>query len=290
MIDEAQKNVAGVSGRRPGEIFGLLAPHPPTLLEDEADGRSGAVIQSLRSLGHRLIEDEIDAVVAASTHWLSDDFLVDGSPAHRTVHDYYGFRVQLQYDAPGHPGLARLIVEEAEKGLLFPKMRRRGADHAVTIPMHFLFPDINMPVVPVSVGGCLVEAFRRGRAIGQAVRRSGLRVLFLASGALTHDLQAFILHAPHPDQSVFDRTILDLLQRGRGMEANDIDARLVELAQPEGQFRDIYMLLGAMGSRSAAEIMAYESLPGVGMGVAWFPRAEYFEEDETTATHGELQQ
>lgn len=281
MTDEAQTNDTGLSDReRTGEIFGLLAPHPPTLLEDEIDGRCGPVIHSLRSLGHRLAEEEIDVVVAASTHWLSDDFLVDASRQHRTVHDYYGFRVQLQYDAPGHPELAGLILEEGQKGLVFPRMQRRGVDHAVTIPMHFLFPEINVPVVPVSVGGCLVEAFRRGRAIGHAVRQSGLRCLFLASGALTHDIEAFLTKSPHPEQEDFDRSVLDLLSRGRGMEISDIDPGRVDQAQPEGWFRDIYMLLGALGSRSMAEIMAYESLPGVGMGVAWFPKAGYFDEDQ----------
>lgn len=82
-----------------------------------------------------------------------------------------------------------------------------------------------------------------------------------------------------PDHDRFDRSVLDLLSRGQGMDVVDIDSNLVDRSQPEGWFRDLYMLLGAMGSRSAADILAYEKLPGVGMGVAWFPTAEYFDED-----------
>ncbi|EHQ05281.1 dioxygenase family protein [Leptonema illini] len=263
-----------------GQIYGLIAPHAPTLLEDEQDGRSGAVIQALRSLGHFFLEEEIDVVVAASTHWLADEMLVDGSAHHRTIHDYYGFRVQLQYDAPGHADLAAAIVEEANRMLLFPSLKRHGVDHAVTIPMHFLFPDKSMPVVPVSVGGCRVEAFRRGRAIAEAVRKSGLRVLFLASGSLSHDLQAYLDHDFDPEHERFDRHVLDLLERGRGMEMDSIEPALINRAMPEGWFRDLYMLLGAMGSRATARVMAYERLPGVGLGVACFERSASTEQDD----------
>jgi aromatic ring-opening dioxygenase catalytic subunit (LigB family) len=106
---------------------------------------------------------------------------------------------------------------------------------------------------------------------------SGRRVLFLASGALSHDLDAWIERSPDPLYGEFDRSVLDHLAGGTGMELLEMEQTLIDRAKPEGAFRDLFMLLGVMGCGAKGQMMAYESLPGVGMGVIFFDRAVYRE-------------
>lgn len=240
------------------------------MLETEMDKIHSPVNSSLGELGRQYKKEGVDLVIAASTHWQNDEFLIDDSKFHKTVYDYYGFRTSLEYDVAGHPEMARWIFQEAEKEYAFPRPGHHGADHAVTIPMHFLFPEKDIPVVITSVGGSLEESLHRGSALRHAVDKSPWNVLFIASGSLSHDLEAFVYRQPDPVHRLFDRTVMDLLEQGKGKALADMDPALVRAGKPEGAFRDVFMLLGFMGPSVRGRVEAFESIPGVGLGVICF--------------------
>lgn len=262
-------------------IRGLIVPHAPTLLEDEMDQKPSQVIAALQDMGNRLKAWGIDTVVAATTHWqTADTFYVDDSKLHQTVTDYYGFRREIEYDVAGQTELAQLLVKKGQENLIYPKTYQHGADHAITVPLHFMFPHKEVPVVPLSISGSKLCAFRWGRTLRQAFKEWGRKVLFMASGSLAHDLRGFIYQQASPEHSLFDEKVLDLLKAGQGMDVLKMDSRLVQTAKPEGDFRDLFMLLGVMGSQSTGQVLAYEKLPGVGLGVVEFQDSGTSENDE----------
>lgn len=106
------------------------------------------------------------------------------------------------------------------------------------------------------------------------------RTLFLASGSLAHNLSYFTSDNLVPENEVFDQKILGFISKGKGMDILEIDSRLTEIAQSEGGFRDLFMLMGAMGSQAPGKIKAYEKLPGVDMGVVEFTELKYSDKDE----------
>lgn len=262
-------------------IHGMIVPHAPTLLEDEMDQKSSSVIKALQDSGKRLAEWGVEVVVAATTHWQTEEkFFIDNSSFHETVMDYYGFRKRIEYDVAGQPVLAELLRKAGEKNLIFPSILKHGVDHAITIPLHFMFPDKNIPVIPLSVSGSPLCAFRWGRTLGSTLRNWGGKVLFLASGSLSHDLSCFMSGKIMGEHEQFDRQVLTLLSQGKGMDVLNIDRELIKTAKPEGAFRDLCMLLGVMGSRTSGHIQAYEKLPGVGLGVMEFKDSGHNEQDE----------
>lgn len=262
-------------------IHGIIVPHAPTLLEDEMDHKSSAVIAALRDAGRRMEEWGVEVVVAVTTHWQTKEtFFIDNNPFHKTVMDYYGFRTSVEYDVAGHPSLAALLKQAGEKNLLFPNMATRGVDHGITIPLHFMFPDKKIPVIPLSVSGSPLCAFRWGRTLGSTLRNWGGKVLFMVSGSLSHDLRNFMSGKMMVEHEQFDHQVLTLLSRGRGMEVLEIDPELIKIAKPEGDLKDLCMLLGVMGSRTSGQVQAYESLPGVGLGVVEFADQGHCKEDE----------
>ncbi|AIF53336.1 hypothetical protein [Pelosinus sp. UFO1] len=262
-------------------IHGIIVPHAPTLLEDEMDHPSSPVIKALQESGKRMQDWGVEAVVAVTTHWQTNDkFFIDNSSLHETVMDYYGFRPKIEYDVLGHPKLANLLLQAGEKNLIFPNSSKHGADHAIAIPLHFMFPEKNIPVIPLSVSGSLLCAFRWGRTLGHTLRNWGGKVLFLISGSLSHDLTCFMNGKMRLEHETFDRRVLKLLSEGKGMDVLKIDQELMEIAKPEGNFRDLFMLLGVMGSETPGHIRAYEKLPGVGMGIVEFLDSGYNEKDE----------
>lgn len=262
-------------------IHGIIVPHAPTLLEDEMDHKPSSVIKALQDSGKRIQEWGVAVVVAATTHWQTEEkFFIDNSSFHKTVMDYYGFRREIEYDVAGHPELAKLLLHAGGKNLIFPNILKHGVDHAITIPLHFMFPDKNIPVVPLSVSGSPLCAFRWGRILGNTLRNWGGKVLFLASGSLSHDLSCFMSGKMQVEHEQFDHQVLNLLSEGKGMDVFKIDRELIKIAKPEGAFRDLCMLLGVMGSQTSGHVQAYEKLPGVGQGVVEFKDSGYNEQDE----------
>jgi len=262
-------------------IHGIIVPHAPTLLEDEMDDRSSSVIEVLQNIGKRMEKWGVEVIVAVTTHWQTEEkFFIDNSPFHKTVMDYYGFRRTIEYDVAGHPELAKLFLKAGEKNLIFPSTRKHGVDHAITIPLHFMFPDKNIPVIPLSISGSSLCAFRWGRTLGSTLRNWGGKVLFLVSGSLSHDLTCFMSGKIMGEHEQFDRQVLKLLSQGKGMDVLNINEKLIKIAKPEGAFRDLYMLLGVMGSQACGKVQAYEKLPGVGMGVVEFKDSGHNEQGE----------
>lgn len=268
-------------------IYGLVVPHAPTLLEDEMDHKNSTVINALQDVGKKMSEWGVEVVIAASTHWQTKDkFFIDDSDFHRTLTDYYGFRREVQYDVNGHPDLARLLLKVGEQKLIFPGSSKRGVDHAITIPLHFMFPEKNVPVIPISIAGTSLCAFRWGRTIGNVLKNWGGKALFMASGSLSHDLACFSCDYFKPEHELFDHQVMKLLSEGNGMGVLEIDTKLIKEAKPEGAFRDLFMLMGVMGSAARGQVLAYEKLPGVGHGVIEFTKAGYNDRDEELLASG----
>lgn len=223
-------------------------------------------------MGEDLRAGGVEVVVGLTTHWQPEDaFLVDDLPEHRTLVDYRGFRVVIRYDCPGDPELAGSLVDAGRAAGLVVRTEARGADHALHVPLHFIAPQTDLPVIPCSVSRRpLEDCLTWGRALLAGIEASGRRSALLATGALSHNLWAFVRGVEWEAFGEFDQALLGLLQNGRGLEAPSLDRKLVAMAQPEGEFRDLYILLGAVGPATVAEVLAYEELPGVGMAVVRF--------------------
>lgn len=131
------------------------------------------------------------AIVMASAHWLAGQPMI-GSVAHpQTVHDFGGFPAelyQLQYPAPGAPALAAEIAQRlAQAGLSATLDPQRGLDHGAWVPLRFLYPQADIPVVQLSIQPRLGpnHQFALGQALAP-LREQG--VLLIGSGSITHNL------------------------------------------------------------------------------------------------------
>lgn len=254
-----------------GVIRGYLVPHPPNLLEAEAKGEELASINALKAIGNEIRELEIDVIIVATTHWQPvGPFFIDASERHRHVTDYFGFSVEVDYQCAGDSLLAKNIMQSASSsGLLTDCVWGRGIDHGVTIPLHFLAPDGDIPVLPFSVSVRPMDECKRwGEVIAATCVAEGRRAAFIASSAISHRLPLISQPKAPSRYGRFEELMFDALCTASTKKLLDIDPALVEEAEPEGGLRDIMMLLGAMGEDSHGELMSYE--PFFGLGFATF--------------------
>ena len=152
------------------------------------------------------------AIVVVSGHWEEEAFTAGAGVSPALIYDYTGFpphTYALTYPAPGAPALADRIVELlTAAGLPARTDRSRGFDHGVFIPFLLIFPDADIPVVPLSLRRDLdpAEHLAAGRALA-SLRDEG--VLIVGSGMSYHNMRAFSTPAATRSSEVFDRWLTD---------------------------------------------------------------------------------
>ena len=168
----------------------------------------------LRGLAETLPERP-KAIVVISGHWEEPAFTVATSPAPGMIYDYSNFpphTYQLQYPAPGSPALAERIVGLLRAaGLPAATDAKRGFDHGVFIPFLLIFPDAEIPVVPLSLKHGLdpEEHMAAGRALA-SLRDEG--VLIVGSGMSYHNMRGFSTPAAAATSETFDRWLTSAVE------------------------------------------------------------------------------
>ena len=179
--------------------------------------------------------------------------------------DWYDEWLALgKYRIPGHPGLARYIVNEgARRRIAFSYLREMQFDDGFSVPMHYLNPFNAIPLVPISMN-CTVPPIplpTRSYEVGLALREmvkaypETLRVAVLATGGLSHEPGGPRYFWVDEE---FDQWFMAMLAKG------DHDALLrectlekMEAAGSGGTAELLAWIMALAFTRGPAEVLAY---------------------------------
>jgi aromatic ring-opening dioxygenase catalytic subunit (LigB family) len=250
----------------------ILAPPLPTFVLDEHRRHQTPMLDAFESARARLRAERVEVVVALSARWTTDGpFLVGAASRHRTITGYSGFGVEVRYDCNGQPALARALVESGRKARLRVGPASRGVDSGVVVPLHFLFPERDLPVVPLSVGDCSRDECRMwGAAIRATLSAWPGRVAFVVGGLLTFNEHAWTLNRDVPEGPDFDRTLMDKLETGAWSNLGEGDAKLRERVHPDAELRHLEVLRGVLGADVKGLVRCYQASPGAGAALVEF--------------------
>lgn len=201
------------------------------------------------------------AIVMASAHWLSHRPRVGTAMAPDTIHDFRGFPAalyELRYPAPGAPVLAARVMQLLAE--LAPVADpERGLDHGAWVPLRLLYPDADIPVVPISIQPELGPAhhYALGRALAP-LRDEG--VLVIGSGSITHNLHDLGAGYSAERQAPYVKPFIDWIQQK--LASSDVEALFdyrrqapfAERAHPTDEhLLPLFVALGAAGARAHAQ-------------------------------------
>lgn len=285
-----------------GQVVGAaIVSHHPGLMQCEefrramGAGEDSDLIAGYARLRERIEAARPDVVMIFDSHWFTTGYhLLDAGARYsgNYVSDEMPWYLHgVHYDYRGHPELARLVETVSREGGGFnravdpPGLERQYA--TLNLIKHLHLELTGTPVVSVSsCQNCDWEHFlKSGEDIGEAIRRSGLRVVLLASGALSHKFNKIdwkpqnprLFHEDNvssPEAVRSDKQALELMAQGRHdqiLDRWDEDYR----RQPWEAFGAHYLqMLGAMGGRDCRArgeaLSAYENARGTGNIHVWF--------------------
>ena len=285
-----------------GRIVGAaLVSHHPGLMQCEefrvlqGAGQDSDLIAGYARLRKKIADAAPQVVMIFDSHWFTTGYhLVDGGEHYRGTYisdEMPWYLHGVPYDYCGHPDLAVLVeTVSRERGgynrvTAHPDLGRQYA--TISLVKQLRLERAGLPVVTVS--SCQNCEWRHfldsGATIGEAIRRSGLRVLLLASGALSHRFNGIdwkpnhprIFHESNvsrPENIASDKGAIALFEQGRHAEVLERwDNEYRKL--PWEAFGAHYLqLVGAMGGADCTArgeaLSAYENARGTGNIHIWF--------------------
>ena len=119
------------------------------------------------------------AIVIVSAHWDTAVPTVGFADRLETIHDFWGFPDELysiRYPATGCREAAEEVVAAIKSaGLPVEKDAERGLDHGAWVPLRLMFPEADVPVIPLSIQsrGGPQQAYALGQALAPLAGADG---------------------------------------------------------------------------------------------------------------------
>ena len=263
-------------------LSAYIVPHPPLIVP--AVGRGGEKqIEKTRASYARAAEEiaalDPETVVITSPHAVMYRDWFHISPGETAKGSFAQFRApgvrfEVRYDAELVRAIEGLAgAEEFPAGT--DGERDPALDHGTMVPLYFLreaYGDRPMPkIVRIGLSGLpLEDHYRLGQLIRDAAEVTGRRVVFVASGDLSHKLQKDGPYGFAPEGPVYDARLMDVCARAAFGELFDFGETFCEKAAECGH-RSFVIMAGALdGRRVDAEVYSHEDVTGVGYGICAF--------------------
>lgn len=260
-------------------LAAYMVPHPPMIVPEVGRGSEKQVELTTRS--YESIADEIaglgpETIIISSPHatMYADYFHI--SPGRGANGSFASFRApSVRFNEDYDTELVDTISDLAYK-YSFPTgtegERERTLDHGTMVPLYFIRRRLpSCKIIRVGLSGLpLTDHYRMGQIIREAVEITGRRVVYVASGDLSHKLQEYGPYGFAPEGPQYDERIMDVCGRGAFGELFDFDESFCERAAECGH-RSFVIMAGALdGCSVRVRKYSHEDVTGVGYGICSF--------------------
>ena len=257
----------------------FMVPHPPMIIPSVGRGSEAQI---------RRTTDAYDAV-AREIAALQPETIVITSPHAVMYADYFsissGRGAKGSFASFGAPQTAFAetydteLVEEI--ALLadardFPAgtlgNREKSLDHGTMVPLWFIRRQYGEgKIVRIGLSGLsLADHYTLGMMIREAADRLNRRIVFVASGDLSHKLQEYGPYGYAPEGPAYDERIMDVCGRAAFDELFQFEESFCDKAAECGH-RSFVIMAGALDGVSVeAKALSHEDITGVGYGICSF--------------------
>jgi 3,4-dihydroxyphenylacetate 2,3-dioxygenase len=267
---------------------GIMLPKP--IREQMGGGADTSMVEGLAAVRRAIEDARADTLVIFDTHWITTVEHVVAGAAHfqgtYTSDELPSVIADHAYDYPGAAELAAMVerVARERRVRVVNAMSPHLAQHYPTLNLvHHLRSNQRVLSVGVCQSAQPDNFLDMGAVIGEAIARTDVRAVLLASGGLSHAFWPLdeiprhrgwsADHVRSREARAMDERILALWRAGEHRAVIDLYADY-RAYQPEGLFGHYLMAIGAIGGRDCrargTQMSDYESALGTGQVHMWF--------------------
>jgi MEMO1 family protein len=260
-------------------VGAFVMPHPPLIFPEIGRGEEAKIqktIDACRDVARQIGKLKPDTIVLTSPHSVMYEDYIHISPGREAYGDMARFNapqvgVRVRYDEEFVKNLERAAKAE---GIAAGTRGEReiSLDHATVIPLRFLEEQhLSYQLVRIGISGLSADQhFKLGRCIAKVAKESGKRVVFLASGDLSHKLTKDGPYGYAKEGPKFDRLVTEAFRTSDFTGLMNLPANVSEPAGECG-LRSFIIMAGALeGIETESKLLSYEGPFGVGYAVASF--------------------
>ncbi len=258
-------------------LAAVAVPHPPLIIPQIGKGKENKIVKTIESY-HKamkfLASFNPDTVVIATPHMEAYADYIHVSPGEKASGSFESFlapevSIDTQYDDSFVKALCEFFkrneLSAGTEGQRFLEL-----DHASMIPLYFLRQYLkDFKTVRIGISGLdISQHYMAGQGIAQVADKQNKKVVFIASGDLSHRLLDDGPYGFNKNGPVFDEMIVSSFKTGDFESLLNIPSTVCEDAGECG-FKPFVILAGALDSLSIeSNLLSYEGPFGVGYGVA----------------------
>jgi len=260
-------------------VGAFIVPHPPLIVPEVGKGQEKEVshtIESYREVARRIAALKPDTIIITSPHSLmySDYFHI--SPGKSAKGDFGKFNakkvsVQAEYDEDFVEELEACAERDGvEAGTLGEKDPQ--LDHGTMVPLYFINEFLtDYKIVRIGLSGLsFSEHYKLGKCVTKTATKLDRRIVFVASGDLSHKLKEDGPYGFAEEGVRFDQEITQAMREGDFLHFMEFAPDFCDLAAECG-LKSFIIMAGALSGRTVtSELLSYEGTFGVGYAVCEF--------------------
>ncbi len=274
----------------------FIVPHPPMIVPQIGGDRVDSIKETVSS--YEKVADEIasirpDTIVITSPHSVmySDCFHISPGFSAKGSFEQFGVK-EVAFSEEYDTELVAAIEEnsgksysitisengvETEKKYTNPIITTLGEknpalDHGTLVPLYFIRQKYKEgKIVRIGLSGLPFEDhYRLGQIIKNEAEKLGRKIVFVASGDLSHKLQEYGPYGFAKEGVEYDAKLMDVCKRGALGELMDFDMHFCDKAAECGH-RSFIIMSGALDKEDVeAKVYSHQDVTGVGYGICSF--------------------
>lgn len=256
-------------------LAGYMVPHPPIAVPEIGRGEELKIADTLASFDEvaaDIASIKPDTVILTSPHSILYRDYFHISPGRSAIGDFGRFGARsVTFSTLYDEELVEAISEEAGKsGIPAGTEGERDPllDHGTTVPMYFINKRYTgYKLVRIGLSGFSLQThYDFGKAIRRAIDKTDRRVVFVASGDLSHCQKEDGPYGYQKEGPVYDEKIMNTMGAGDFKSLVNYDETLLDASMECGH-RSFTIMGGAFeGLKINTKRLSHEATFGVGYG------------------------
>ena len=254
-----------------------MVPHPPLIIPEIGKGGENQIkktTESYETVAKEISELKPDTIIISSPHTIMYGDYFHITNANKVSGDFSNFNASnISFEEEQDIELIEEI-ENVSKKYNFPAGRTKDTklDHGTMIPLYFIrkYYQEGKIIVLGPSGLPLIDNYMMGIIIKEAVNNLNKKVVYIASGDLSHKLQP---HGPYGfcNEGVeYDKRIMEVCSNTNFNELLNFEESFLDKAAECGH-RSFTIMSGTLdGLNVKAKYLSHEDITGVGYGIITF--------------------